>query len=175
MIITRIAVLALSLGCAAPTVAAQIVDTIPETTDAAKVALVQELMQVANFRGQAIRTMRETASRQSALPVPPGFWDRFLARAEQDVDSLIAPTVQDYTRYFSRDDLRALIAFYKTPAGQRAVLVAPIIGANASLVGQRWGQRVGMEIGAELMNGAGADGSGAAKPAAKPATKPAKP
>ena len=62
-----------------------------------------------------------------------------------------------------------MIAFYKTPAGQRSMMVAPIIGANSSLVGQKWGQRVGMEIGTELMTGGGEG----APP--KPAAKPVKP
>ena len=165
-----LAALVFALAGSAPMLRAQAVDTIPEATDTEKRALVDELARVADFRGQAIRTIKESAARQSALPVPAGFWDRFIARAELDVDSLIAPMVTDYARYFTKDDLRALIAFYKTPAGQRSMMVAPIIGANSSLVGQKWGQRVGMEIGAELMTGGGSE---AAPP--KPAAKPVKP
>ncbi|MCC7055012.1 MAG: DUF2059 domain-containing protein [Gemmatimonadaceae bacterium] len=165
---TRMALLALVFAAVAPLAQAQVVDTIAEPHDAVKRALVSELVQVANFRQQVVRTMRETARLQAAtMPAPPGFWDRVIARAEQDVDTLIAPLVEDYARYFSNDDLRALIVFYKTPAGQRSVLVAPIMGANSSVAGSRWGQRVGMEVGAELLN------DGAQK--GKPSTKPVKP
>jgi hypothetical protein len=131
---------------------AQAVDTVPEPRDAAKLALVRELMTTANFRQQLVRTMRETSTRQGAMaPVPPGFWDKFLARAEQDADTLLAPMVDDYARYFTTADLRALITFYQSNAGKRFRLVAPVISANASFVGMKWGQRVGAEVAGELM------------------------
>lgn len=149
--------------------AAQTVDTVPEPRDAAKIALVRELMTTANFREQLVRTMRETSARQGAsVPVPPGFWDKFLARAEQDADTLLAPMAADYARFFSSADLRALITFYKSSTGQRMSLVAPIISANSSYAGSIWGQRVGQEVAAELMNGGGA-------PPKPDTTKPKKP
>lgn len=123
-------VLAAAILLAAP-LAAQAVDSLPDARDPAKVALVRELMEAANFRQQLVRTMRESSLRQgAAVPVPPGFWEKFLARAEQDADTLLAPMAADYARYFSASDLRALITFYKSPAGQRLSLVAPVISAN---------------------------------------------
>lgn len=161
--------LSLALAASASVAGAQAADTVTEPLTAAKRALVDELSRVADFRGQTVRTMRETSMRQNALPVPPGFWDRFIARAEQDVDSLVAPMLQDYARFYTSDELRTLIAFYKTPVGQHTVKVAPIMGANSSVYGQRWGQRVGMEIATELMAGGGAE------PSTKPTSKPVKP
>ena len=131
---------------------AQVVDTVPEPRDAAKLALVRELMTTADFRQQLVRTMRETSTRQGAMvPVPAGFWEKFLARAEQDADTLLAPMATDYARYFTSADLRALIAFYQSPAGRRMSLVSPIISANSSFAGSKWGQRVGQEVAAELI------------------------
>ena len=144
--------LAGSIVVVSQTAAGQAVDTVPEPRDAAKIALVRELMTVANFRQQLVRTMRESSTRQGAMvPVPPGFWDKFLERAEQDSDTLLAPMATDYARYFSSADLRALIAFYQSPTGQRMSFVAPIISANSSFAGSLWGQKVGREIAAELM------------------------
>ena len=172
MIRRTLSVLAVSLLVAAYPARAQAVDTLTEPRDAAKRALVRELMVAADFRQQLVRTMKESSTRQGALvPVPPGFWDKFLARAEQDADTLLAPIANDYARYFSSDDLRALIAFYKSPAGQRASLVAPIISANSSYVGALWGQRVGREVAVELTK---PDAPPSATPpaAAPPAKKP---
>ena len=113
-------------------------------------------MTTANFRQQLMRTMREASLRQGATaPVPPGFWERFLSRAEQASDTLLAPMAEDYARYFSSSDLRALIVFFKSPAGQRMSLVAPVISANSSYVGSQWGQKVGIEVATELMNSKG--------------------
>ncbi len=146
---TVVAVVALCAGRSH----AQTVDTVPEARDAAKIALVQELMATANFKRQLVRTMREASVRQGAsAPVPPGFWEKFLARAEQAADTLLAPMADDYARYFTSNDLRALIAFYKSPAGQRTSFVAPVISANSAFVGSQWGQRVGIEVATELMN-----------------------
>lgn len=165
--------LAGSIAVVAQTAAAQTVDTVPEPRDAAKIALVRELMTVANFRQQLVRTMRETSTRQGAmLPVPPGFWAKFLERAEQDSDTLLAPMAADYARYFTSADLRALIAFYQSPTGQRASFVAPIISANSSYAGSLWGQKVGQEIAAELMK---PDTSPPAKAAPGKAGPPKKP
>jgi hypothetical protein len=85
------------------------------------------------------------------VPVPPGFWEKFLARAEQDADTLLAPMAEDYARYFSSSDLRALIAFYKSSAGQRLSLVAPVISANSAFTGSQWGSKVGMQIATEMV------------------------
>ena len=151
MIRRTLSIFAASLMVAAHPAGAQTVDTIPVPRDAARVALVRELMVAANFRQQLVRTMRESSTRQGAMvPVPPGFWEKFLARAEQDADSLLAPIANDYARYFSSDDLRALIAFYQSPTGQRLSLVSPIISANSSYAGSLWGMRVGREVALEL-------------------------
>jgi uncharacterized protein len=151
------ALLCVSRTLTAQAAETQVVDTVAEPRDAAKIALVAELMATANFRQQLVRTMRESSTRQGSLmPVPPGFWEKFLARAEQDADTLLAPMKEDYARYFTSADLRALIAFYKSPTGQRLSLVAPVLSANSSYFGTKWGQRVGMEVAGELSKQPGA-------------------
>ncbi len=146
---TRLALgVALSL-LTANTAQSQALDTIAEPRDSAKIALVNDLLRVVNIRQQLISTMRETSTRQT-MPVPPGFWDLFIARAERDVEELIAPIVTDYARYFSTEDLRALRAFYASPAGLRLSKVAPVMTANSSMHGQEWGLRVGADIAAQL-------------------------
>lgn len=158
----------LALVVTSPCLGAQTIDTVPEPRDAAKLALVRELMLTANFRQQLVQTIRESSVRQGAmLPLPAGFWEKFLARAEQDADTLLAPMAADYAKYFSTTDLRALIAFYKSPAGQRLSFVAPVISANSSAAGSQWGARVGMEVSAELSSGTGSSDA-KAKAAKKP-------
>jgi uncharacterized protein len=132
-----------------------------EPLDSAKRALVAEFVEVANFRSQLLRTMRESSKLQSAMPLPPGFWERFLARAEQDANELLAPIAEDYGKYLSSDELRAMIAFYRSPIGRRFIEVGPIISARSSFVGQQWGARVGMQVASELAQTSNAD----AKPA----------
>jgi uncharacterized protein len=161
---SRLLVAALFVACTAPQARAQTVDTVPEAVTPAKVALVEQLMVAGSFKQQLVRTMRETSLRQTAVPVPPGFWDLFLARAEQDADTLLAPMRADYARYFTTAELRALIAFYQSPAGKRMSEVAPVLTANSSAHGQQWGMRVGQEVSTQLMNSAKAAPPSNAKP-----------
>ncbi|HEY6331469.1 MAG TPA: DUF2059 domain-containing protein [Blastocatellia bacterium] len=50
-----------------------------------------------------------------------------------DFDKMIAAVyVPLYDKYYTEDDLRDLIAFYKTPTGQKLVLVSPMLAAEAS-------------------------------------------
>jgi uncharacterized protein len=165
--LARALVATLIFASAGPRLCAQTIDTVPEPVSPAKVALVEQLMVAGNFKQQLLRTMRETSVRQSAIPVPPGFWELFLARAEADVDTLLAPMRTDYARYFTSADLRSLIAFYESPAGKRLSTVAPVLTANSSTAGQQWGMRVGQEVSSQMMSGA--------KPATPATAKPSKP
>lgn len=165
---------AMTLACTTATMShAQAVDTIAEPRDSAKVALARELMRVAQAREQFLKTMRQASERQPD-GVPPGFWEKFIARAEQDADSILAPMAADYARYFSAADLRALIAFYRTPTGQRLSAVTPIIAANSSAVGQAWGMRVGTEIAQSLETTAPAPAPVKPTPESKRAPAPTK-
>jgi uncharacterized protein len=143
------------------------VDTVTEPMTSAKDALVREVIRVSKARETALRTMRVLSSLQAAtLPLPPEFWDTFLSRAEKDIDTLMEPMLRDFPRYYTSEQLRALIVFYQSPLGQRMIEVTPVMSANSSYAGSQWGQRVGMEIGAEMQGGS------SAKPAGKPSTKP---
>ena len=51
-----------------------------------------------------------------------------------------------YAKYFSADDLRALSAFYKTPAGQRLIEKTPLVARELTTVGGQFGQSVGRDV-----------------------------
>jgi uncharacterized protein len=166
----RIRSLVLTALIAIPSLsAAQRPERVSEPMDSTKRALVQQLVIAARMKEQVIRTMRESSQLQT-LPVPPGFWDRMIVRATEDVDALIATTVDDYGSYFTSTEIRELIAFYGTPLGKRLLDVTPVIGARASQKGQEWGMRVGSEVGQQLMQ-QGSKPGGTTKPV-KPASKP---
>jgi uncharacterized protein len=64
--------------------------------------------------------------------------------------TLIEAAAEAYASELSLADLQALIAFYRTPAGQRFAERSPFITQKTMLAGQRWGQAIGAEIEAEL-------------------------
>jgi len=51
-----------------------------------------------------------------------------------------------YAGNFSADDLRALIAFYKTPTGQKFLQKTPVVMQQTMAAGQKFGQSVASDL-----------------------------
>ncbi|MCC8941373.1 DUF2059 domain-containing protein [Bradyrhizobium sp. Arg68] len=51
-----------------------------------------------------------------------------------------------YANNFTPDDLRGLIAFYKTPVGQKFLAKSPALTQQSLLAGQKFGQSVSVEL-----------------------------
>ena len=62
------------------------------------------------------------------------------------LSELSAAAALVYSRNFSSEDLLALIAFYKTPAGQRLLQKLPKVTQEIMLVGGKFGQSVAEDI-----------------------------
>ncbi|HKQ61130.1 MAG TPA: DUF2059 domain-containing protein [Candidatus Polarisedimenticolaceae bacterium] len=93
--------------------------------------------------GQMLDNFRKT------LPqVPAEFWDAFQAKA--DASELIELMIPVYTRHFSRDEVRELTAFFRTPLGRKFTSESGPIQTEAFEVGQRWGTGLAAQVDAEL-------------------------
>jgi hypothetical protein len=69
------------------------------------------------------------------------------ARAVLDVRlggerGLLAAVYPVYDRHFSLEELQAMTAFYRTPAGQKALRVLPQLTVESMQAGQQWMQSV---------------------------------
>jgi hypothetical protein len=51
-----------------------------------------------------------------------------------------------YSRNFSSEDMQAMTAFYKTPAGQRLLQKLPTVTQEVMIVGGKFGQSVGEDM-----------------------------
>jgi len=58
--------------------------------------------------------------------------------------------VQVYARYFTEQDLRKLLAFYKTPVGRKVIKNMPAVMTESMQVGQRWAERMSPKLQKEL-------------------------
>jgi hypothetical protein len=47
--------------------------------------------------------------------------------------------VRIYAKYFTREDVAALLAFYSTDIGRKAIAVLPMLGQESAMAGQAWG------------------------------------
>ncbi len=114
---------------------------------------------------------------QKAIPqIPAEFWQGF--RKKVKMSELMERLVPVYDKYYSKEDVKGLIAFYQTPLGQKMIATAPGISSDSRAIGSAWGQEIAKQVISDIQ------ASQAAKPAsskvksgksAKPAaSKPAK-
>jgi uncharacterized protein len=63
---------------------------------------------------------------------------------------IIPLSAQVYARRLSVDDMKAMTAFFKTPAGARFVETMPQLTQESMMVGQQWGRKLGEEVERDL-------------------------
>ncbi len=85
--------------------------------------------------------------------LPPGarrheivetFTRKFLARANSE--ALLQQIIPIYTKYMSEEDVKAVIRFYKSPAGQRLLKVMPQMMQESSQIAKQWGDNLAREV-----------------------------
>jgi hypothetical protein len=67
--------------------------------------------------------------------------------ASLDVNELIDLIVPIYDRHFSEADIDGMLAFYRSPLGQRVTQALPEITTESQEAGREWGQALGMKVG----------------------------
>ena len=81
--------------------------------------------------------------------VPSEFWQRFAKKINSA--ELIEKIIPLYDKYYTLEDLRAVNAFYSSPAGQRVLQTLPQIMQESMKVGQEWGRQIGERAAAEVI------------------------
>ena len=90
---------------------------------------------------QNVKTARIT----SAPYFTGGFWDD-MEKAVLNLD-LVTPIISSYQKYYSQEDMAALIAFYKSSAGQRMLAAEPHISADLDATLRQAGAEACREVG----------------------------
>lgn len=80
--------------------------------------------------------------------VSADFWDRM--QKEMNTQDLIDKIIPLYDKYYTLDDLKAVNAFYESPAGQRVLASTPQIMHESMQIGQDWGRNVALRVMDEL-------------------------
>ncbi len=127
--------------------------------DAASVTIAKELLatmgvdkqletmlplMLQNMRGMIVQ-QKPSAQKEidAALAALAG---KFLARRQELVDQMAVL----YAERIPLDDLKAMTAFFATPAGKRFVAVQPELMREGNAIGQQWGMKIGQEVDSEL-------------------------
>ena len=66
---------------------------------------------------------------------------------EERIDGLLEAVVPIYEKHFTPAEINDLLAFYRTPAGRKAISVMPAVMNESIAAGQNWGRSLGPEIG----------------------------
>ena len=84
------------------------------------------------------------ASLKAQMPqVPELFWTKF--QQKMNTRELVEKIIPIYDKYYSTEDIKAVNAFYETPAGQKLLSTLPQVMHEAMKVGQEWGEKIGRQ------------------------------
>ena len=126
-----------------------------QAPDAERLAAAKELMQVAGVAKQFDEVMPYLTAQlaQSFVAIAPDkageIRDVFAQLAVKFVDrkgELIDQITALYAEKLGLEDLKAIVAFYKSPAGAKFIAAQPDIMRQSMTLGQRWGAQLGREI-----------------------------
>lgn len=129
-----------------------------QAPDATRTAAAKQMMELAGSAAQFDQVMPLMSQQMSQAfkNIAPGnaaeiddvfrqLVPRFVARKGELLDQIAAL----YATEMTLDELNAIVAFYKSPAGVKFASVQPKILRDSIALGQRWGQRIGAEFAEE--------------------------
>jgi hypothetical protein len=130
-----------------------------QAPDAARRAAAKEMMQVAGaasqfeqvmplMAGQLSETFKNLAPDKAAEidDVLRQLMPRFMHRKNELLDQIAGL----YAAELDLDELKGIVAFYKSPAGAKFASVQPGILRQSMVIGQRWGRSIGSEFAEEV-------------------------
>jgi len=65
-------------------------------------------------------------------------------------EGLLSRVVPIYAKYYTREDIQALIAFYQSDVGRKAIKTMPAVFQESMTIGQQWATEVMPQIQREL-------------------------
>lgn len=82
---------------------------------------------------------------QELIPeVPDDLWQQF--RTQVRTDTFIELIIPIYRNHYAESEIQELIAFYKTPLGQKLIKESPAVMQESYDAGQQWGEDIVNEL-----------------------------
>jgi uncharacterized protein len=117
-----------------------------------------ELTGAANMANQSMDGMESSVKALMSGSLPPGeyrdqlldlFFQKF--HAKRDTNQLIELVIPIYDKYYTHDDIKALIAFYETPVAKKMVAILPKVVQESQAAGLKWGGDLGRQCMLEVL------------------------
>ncbi|MBD2291946.1 DUF2059 domain-containing protein [Anabaena sphaerica FACHB-251] len=108
--------------------------------DTEKINNIKKLLEITGAKSltQQILNQMLNSMKSEYNQVPAKFWDTFAA--ELNPDEMIKEYIPLYDKYFTNEEIKALIAFYQTPIGQKTLTVTPQITRDSTEIGIKYGR-----------------------------------
>lgn len=111
-----------------------------------KKALIEELLDVTNTREMALMMGDHMIANMKAMTQTPNLNDAqfetiaSIVKEEfgKEIDTFLDMVVPVYDKHFTEAELQELVAFYKTPIGQKAIETLPKITSEIAPLSQQW-------------------------------------
>jgi hypothetical protein len=87
--------------------------------------------------------------KQLAPNLPNSFWTRFIEKI--NTDDLLYACIAAYSKHYTHDEIKQLIAFYESPLGKKVVAVTPLLTQETMAIGQKWGEKIAEDIVNEIL------------------------
>lgn len=98
----------------------------------------KDVMQVIEMSGSAAQM--KIAREQILKMVPADKQAAFLIEFDASLPALYDKLVKVYTDVYTKEDIKAMIAFYETPVGKKMTSKAGELAEKSQAAGQEWGQ-----------------------------------
>ncbi|MDZ8052599.1 MAG: DUF2059 domain-containing protein [Aulosira sp. ZfuVER01] len=110
------------------------------TQDPDKINNIKKLLEITGTKTLSRQIINQmlVALKGEYPQVPQKFWDTFVAELKpEDMTNEFIPI---YSKYFTNDEIKQIIAFYQTPIGQKTLTVLPQLSRESAAIGIRYGK-----------------------------------
>ena len=95
-------------------------------------------------------TKMTQALKENRPDVPPEMYDVLKEEVNNVIEEALPTFAQliipVYNKYYTAEEIKALIHFYSTDLGQKTIRIMPQLMSDSMSLGQQWGQALGPEI-----------------------------
>ncbi|SFE48441.1 hypothetical protein SAMN05216167_114114 [Spirosoma endophyticum] len=104
---------------------------------------IRQLMDLMGTTSLMKQTMSLSIEQQKKVNtnLPEEFWK--ILDKEADYEDLFNQLIPVYDKHYTHDEIKELLAFYKSPLGQKTIKELPTIMQESSAVGRVWGEQLG--------------------------------
>ena len=124
---------------------------IPSRSDIAELLEISGTYKIASqIINQVMIAMKDSYNQNRATEkkIPDEIWSKVIDefKTELTQDSYIDMIVPVYQKYYSKEDVKEIVAFYKSRVGQKMISVMPEIMKDSRQAGREWGKKAAEKI-----------------------------